>query len=162
MSALLRLSAVGFACALVSPASAELLARKDLSANTALTIAQTALDTCTKQGYTVSVTVVGRAGEVLVQIRGDNSNPHTMENSLRKAYTARTTRAPSGDLAKRLKENPQLSLINLANVIAAQGALPIKIGNDTIGAAGVSGAPGGDKDEACVKAGLDKVADQLK
>ena len=162
MSALLRLSAVGFACALVSPASAELLARKDLSANTALTIAQTALETCTKQGYTVSVTVVGRAGEVLVQIRGDNSNPHTMENSLRKAYTARTTRAPSGDLAKRLKENPQLSLINLANVIAAQGALPIKIGNDTIGAAGVSGAPGGDKDEACVKAGLDKVADQLK
>jgi len=162
MSALLRLSAVGFACALVSPASAELLARKDLSANTALTIAQTALETCTKQGYTVSVTVVGRAGEVLVQIRGDNANPHTMENSLRKAYTARTTRAPSGDLAKRLKENPQLSLINLANVIAAQGALPIKIGNDTIGAAGVSGAPGGDKDEACVKAGLDKVADQLK
>ena len=81
---------------------------------------------------------------------------------MRKAYTARTTRAPSGDLVKRLKENPQLSQIYLTNVIAAQGALPIKIGNDTIGAAGVSGAPGGDKDEACVKAGLDKVADQLK
>jgi uncharacterized protein GlcG (DUF336 family) len=147
---------------MVTPASAELLARKDLSASVALTIAQTALETCTKQGYTVSVTVVGRNGEILVQVRGDNSNPHTMENSMRKAYTARTTRAPSGDLVKRLKENPQLSQIYLTNVIAAQGALPIKIGNDTIGAAGVSGAPGGDKDEACVKAGLDKVADQLK
>ena len=162
MSALFRLSMVGLACAMVTPASAELLARKDLSASVALTIAQTALETCTKQGYTVSVTVVGRNGEILVQVRGDNSNPHTMENSMRKAYTARTTRAPSGDLVKRLKENPQLSQIYLTNVIAAQGALPIKIGNDTIGAAGVSGAPGGDKDEACVKAGLDKVADQLK
>ena len=53
-------------------------------------------------------------------------------------------------------------LFALTNIIAAQGALPIKVGEDVIGAAGVSGAPGGDKDEACVKAGLDKVADQLK
>jgi uncharacterized protein GlcG (DUF336 family) len=85
-----------------------------------------------------------------------------MENSMRKAYTSRTTRAPSGDLVKRLKDNPQLSFVNLSNIIAAQGALPIKIGEDVVGAAGVSGAPGGDKDEACVKAGLDKVADLLK
>ena len=159
---LLRLSAVGIACVLASSASAQLLARKDLSASTALTIAQTALETCTKQGYRVSVTVVGRSGEILVQIRGDNSSPHTMENSMRKAYTSRTTRAPSGDMVKRLKDNPQLSQIYLANIIAAQGALPITVGEDVIGAAGVSGAPGGDKDEACVKAGLDKVADQLK
>ena len=162
MSALLRLSAIALGCALVSPASAELLVHKDLSANTALTIAQTALETCSKQGFRVSVAVVGRTGEILVQVRGDNSSPHTMENAMRKAYTARTTRAPSGDLAKRLKENPQLSNIHLTNFIAAQGALPIKIGDDVIGAAGVSGAPGGDKDEACVKAGLDKVVDQLK
>ena len=50
----------------------------------------------------------------------------------------------------------------LSGIVAAQGALPIKIGEEVIGAAGVSGAPGGEKDEACVKAGLDKVADQLK
>ena len=49
-----------------------------------------------------------------------------------------------------------------ANVIANQGALPIKVGEDVIGAVGASGAPGGEKDEACVKAGIDKVADQLK
>src|SRR5262245_45227765 len=160
-SSLLMLSTIGLAVALAAPASAQLV-RKDLSANTALTIAQTALETCTKQGYSVSVTVVGRTGEVLVQVRGDNSSPHTMENSMRKAYTSRTLRVPSGELVKRLKDNPQLSQIHLTNIIAAQGALPIKIGEDVIGAAGVSGAPGGDKDEACVKAGLDKVADQLK
>jgi uncharacterized protein GlcG (DUF336 family) len=157
----LRLATIGLACALAVPASAQ-LARKDLSATTALTIAQTALETCTKQGYTVSVTIVGRSGEILLQVRGDNSPPHTLENSMRKAYTSRTTRAPSGDLVKRLKDNPQLSFVNLTNVIAAQGALPIKIGDDVVGAVGVSGAPGGEKDEACVKAGLDKVADQLK
>jgi len=159
---LLRLASAAVACVMAAPAGAQLLARKDLSTSMALTIAQIALETCTKQGYTVSVTVVGRTGEVLVQIRGDDAPPHTMENSMRKAYTARTSRAPSGDMVKRLKENPQLSQIHLTNMIAAQGALPIKVGDQVIGAAGVSGAPGGDKDEACVKAGLDKVADQLK
>jgi uncharacterized protein GlcG (DUF336 family) len=54
------------------------------------------------------------------------------------------------------------NLLHLTNIIALPGALPIKVGEETIGAAGVSGAPGGDKDEACVKAGIDKVADQLK
>jgi uncharacterized protein GlcG (DUF336 family) len=99
---------------------------------------------------------------MILQLRGDRSNPHTMENSMRKAYTARTTRAPSGNLVKRLKDDPSLSFIHLQHVIAAQGALPIKVGDEVIGAAGASGAPGGEKDEACIQAGLDKVAEQLK
>jgi len=167
-SILVRLVTVVLACALAAPASAELLARKDLSLATALTIATTAAETCKAQGQRVSVTVVGRTGEVIVQLRGDNASPHTMENSFRKAYTVRTFRVPSGEIVKRLKDNPQLGAVHLTNVVAAQGALPIVVGTDVIGAAGVSGAvttpesPGGVKDEACVKAGLDKVADQLK
>ena len=148
--------------ALASPASAQLLQRKDLSASMALTIAETAIATCKTNGYNVSVTVVGRNGETIVQVRGDNTGPHTMENSMRKAYTARTFRIPSGDMVTRLKNDPTLGLIHLNNVIAGQGALPIKVGDETIGAAGASGAPGGEKDEACIKAGIDKVADQLK
>jgi uncharacterized protein GlcG (DUF336 family) len=62
----------------------------------------------------------------------------------------------------RLKADPAFALIHLSNVIANRGALPIKFGEETIGGLGASGAPGGDKDEACVKAALDKVADQLK
>jgi uncharacterized protein GlcG (DUF336 family) len=62
-------------------------------------------------------------------------------------------------LVDRLKADPTLGLIHLTNVIANQGALPIKVGDEVIGAAGASG---GEKDEACVKAGIDKVADQLK
>ena len=160
--ALYRLAGIGLACALAAPASAQLLARKDLSANTALTIAQTAIATCTANGYRVSATVVGRNGEVLVQIRGDGTGPHTMENSFKKAFTSRTFRIPSGEMEERLKKNPQMGAQYLTGFTTARGALPITVGEDVVGAAGVSGAPGGEKDEACVKSGLDKVADQLK
>jgi uncharacterized protein GlcG (DUF336 family) len=96
-------------------------------------------------------------------VRGDNSPPHTLENSFRKAYTARTLRSPSAALVERIKTDPIFAnVLHLTNIIASPGALPIKVDEDVIGAAGASGAPGGDKDEACIKAGLDKVADQLK
>jgi uncharacterized protein GlcG (DUF336 family) len=150
------------AAAFAAPAGAQLLAHKDVSAAIAIVIAQTTIDTCKTNGYNVSATVVGRNGEIIAQVRGDNTGPHTIENSFRKAYTARTFRAPSGALVERLKGDPTLGLIHLTNVIANQGALPIKVGEEVIGAAGASGAPGGEKDEACVKAALDKVADQLK
>ncbi|HTV53853.1 MAG TPA: heme-binding protein [Terriglobia bacterium] len=143
------------------PADAELLTEKNLSAAVAFTIAQTAYESCAQQGYHVSVHVVGREGQVLVAIRGDGSSPHTFENSLRKAYTARTFRVPSGEFAQRVKDNPTLGVVHLPGVIALQGALPIKVGDDVVGAVGVSGAPGGDKDEACSKAGIDRVAAQL-
>jgi uncharacterized protein GlcG (DUF336 family) len=145
----------------IVPAQAQLLTEKSLSASLALTIAETAYETCVKQGYHVSVHVVGREGQVLVAIRGDGASPHTFENSERKAYTARTFKTPSGEFAQRVKDNPSTSAVHLTGVIAAQGALPIKLGDDVIGAIGVSGAPGGEKDEACSKAGIDKVAPQL-
>jgi uncharacterized protein GlcG (DUF336 family) len=152
----------GAALLLGAPAQAQLLAHKDLSLATALTIATTAGETCKGQGYRVSVAVVGRNGEIIVHLRGDETGPHTMENSFRKAFTARTFRSPSGEFAQRVKDNPTSGQVHLTNVIANQGALPIKIGDEVIGAVGVSGAPGGEKDEACAKTGLDKVADQLK
>ena len=166
MQSRIRLSAnaVTSAIALVmaAPAGAQLLSHQDISASMAMTIVQTAIDTCKASGYAVSATVVGRNGEIIVQVRGDNTGPHTIENSFRKAYTARTFRAPSGALVDRVKADPTLGLIHLTNIIANQGALPIKVGDEVIGAAGASGAPGGEKDEACVKAGIDKVADELK
>jgi len=156
------LAPAAVAAALATPADAQLLARKDLSLATALTIATSAVETCKTNGFATSATVVGRNGEVIVQLRGDNTGPHTMENSFRKAYTSRTFRIPSGEMTKRLKDNPTLGTVHLSNIIALAGALQIKIGEETIGAIGVSGAPGGEKDEACAQAGIDKVADQLK
>jgi uncharacterized protein GlcG (DUF336 family) len=162
MRTLLYLSAVPLVCALSVPANAQLLNQKAIPAGMAMTIAQTAIDTCKANGFAVSVTIVGRAGEIIVQVRGDGVGPHTVENSFRKAYTARTFRVSSGEWTKNLANNPTRGPQFLTNVIALQGALPVKVGDDTIGAVGVSGAPGGEKDEVCVQAGLDKVADQLK
>jgi len=157
------LYAAAFGVALAAiPARAQLLVHKDLSLETALTIAMTAAETCKANGNHVSVTVLGREGQVIVVLHGDGASPHTIENSRRKAYTARTFRISSGEFAARVKANPTTGLVFLHGVIAAQGGLPIKLGDDVIGAVGVSGSPGGDKDEVCAKAGLDKVADQLK
>src|SRR4051794_23208741 len=94
--------AVGCVLALgAMPADAQLITEKSLSSAMTLAMAQTALETCKTNGYAVSVTIVGRTGEVLAQVRGDGAPPHTMENSQRKAYTARTFRTTSGEFAKR-------------------------------------------------------------
>ena len=154
--------AASFACGIAGSANAQLVAHKDISAAMALTMAETAIATCKTNGYNVSANVVGRNGEVIVAMRGDNTGPHTLENSMKKAYTARAQRRSSGEFATAVKDNPTAGALSLTNITPAQGALPIKVGEDTIGAIGVSGAPGGEKDEACAKAGIDKVADQLK
>jgi uncharacterized protein GlcG (DUF336 family) len=108
------------------------------------------------------VNVLGREGQVILGLRNELAGAATMENSMKKAYTARTFRRPSGEFATSVKGNATAGALFLTNVVAAQGALPIKVGDDVIGAIGVSGAPGGDKDEACAKAGIDKVSAELK
>ena len=154
--------AAGVALIGASTANAQLVNHKDLSVTTAVTIAQTAVQTCKGQGYNVSAHVLGRNGEVLVAMRGDDTGPHTLENSMKKAWTARAQRAPSVNFANAVKMNPTAGAIHLTNMVPAQGGLPIMVGEDVIGAVGVSGAPGGDKDEACAKAGIDRVAADLR
>jgi len=157
-----RIAAVGLIALAALPAQAQLLTHKDLSLAIATTIAQTAYDTCTAQGYGVSVVVVDRAGDTIVALRGDKAGPHTLENARRKAYTARTFRIPTSQYAAKYAESDPVvtQQVTLPNVIAIPGGLPIKVGDDVSGGAGVSGTPG--VDEPCVQAGLDKVADQLK
>jgi uncharacterized protein GlcG (DUF336 family) len=102
-----QIFAITAAAAMIATAAdAQLLNHRDLSLATALTIATTAAETCKNNGYRVSVSVVGREGQIIVQLRGDDASPHTIENSYRKAYTSRTFRIPSGELANRMKENP--------------------------------------------------------
>ena len=156
------IAALALAASVTTAANAQLVTTKQLSLPMAVAIATTAVETCKSQGYNVSVHVIGNMGEVLVALRGDNTGPHTMENSMRKALASRGQRVPSGVFAENVAKTPNAGALRLGNMIPARGALPIKVGNDTIGAAGASGAPGGDKDEACVKAGIDKIAGDLK
>lgn len=148
--------------ALTVPARAQLILHKDLSLATALAIATAAADRCKGQGYTVSVAVVGREAQIIVELRGDRSPPHSIENSYRRAYTALTYRQPTANVEKRVRADPGDQLVLLDHIMPAQGGLPIVVGGDTIGAVAVSGSPGGDKDEACAQAGLDRAADVLK
>jgi uncharacterized protein GlcG (DUF336 family) len=157
-----RLALAGLVGALATTAQAQLLTHRDLSYSVAKTIAETAIESCTGKGYRVSAVVVDRAGEVIVALRGDDASPHTMENARRKAYTALSFRTSTAEYAKRFASDDPVvrQQVTLPNVIAIPGGLPVRVGDDVIGGAGVSGSPG--VDEPCVQAGLDKVTDQLK
>ena len=160
---LYRLAGVGLACVLVAPASAQLLARKDLSAAMALTIAETTIATCTTNGYRVSVTVVDNAGDVRAAYRDDGTPPHTYDASFRKAYTARTYRISTIEFAKRIAtESDRPGLAMIKDALGLPGGLPIKVGNETIGGVGVAGAPGGNGDVACAEAAIEAIKEQLK
>src|SRR5215469_1630279 len=145
--------------AVSSSARAQVLSEKNISIKMALVIAETALNECTPR---VSVAVLDRAGRLRVFLQGDGASPHNLELARRKAYTALTFQRTSAEWATRT-ETTLSGQRMLADVIPLQGGVPIKAGEDTIGAVGLSGAPmGGAQEEACAKAGIAKVADQLR
>jgi uncharacterized protein GlcG (DUF336 family) len=150
------------AMALASSAQAQgLVTEKNLSLAMAQTIANGAIDKCKQLGFKISVAVVDRDGLQIVMLRGDGAGLHTPEGADRKAYTARTFRAPSADFVKRMMNDPSAAgSKEYTRVLALGGGLPIKAGDDVVGAVGVSGSPG--KDDDCAQAGIDKVADLLK
>jgi uncharacterized protein GlcG (DUF336 family) len=163
MSSILKgLTGVMLAAMLSSTANAQgVVSEKNISLTMAQTIANAALAQCQGMGFKVSVTVVDRAGLALVMLRGDGAGLHTPEGSDRKAFTARTFSRPSAEFAKRMLDDPaSVGSRSYTRVLALGGGLPIKVGDDVIGAVGVSGSPG--KDDVCSQAGIDKVADQLK
>jgi uncharacterized protein GlcG (DUF336 family) len=140
-------------------AGAQVLMQRDVSLRMALTIAQTASAEC---GAIASVAVVDRAGRLKVFLQGDGAAPHNIELARRKAYTARTFRRTSADWAQRTETtNPGQRMLN--DVIPLMGGVPINVGDETIGGVGLSGAAmGGEQEEACARAGIAKVADQLR
>jgi uncharacterized protein GlcG (DUF336 family) len=147
----------------VSPALAQApQVEKNVSMAMALAIIQGTLEQCTKDGYKVSVVVVDKGGNVAASVRGDGTNPHTMEFGRLKAYTSRTRGQTSLEFMKLTSDPNNAYLKQIPNTVAVGGGVPIKAGNEVIGGVGVSGAPGGEKDEVCANAGIAKVADALK
>ena len=156
-------AAAALAAASIAPAGAQApLTEKNVSMKMAQMIIDGTIEQCTKDGYKVSVVIVDNAGLVRASLRGDGTNPHTMEFARMKAYTARTRGQTSLEFMKLTDDPASAYLKQIPGVVAVGGGVPIKIGNVTMGAVGVSGAPGGEKDEVCANAGIAKVADQLK
>src|SRR5207244_12618303 len=135
---------------------------KNVSMKMALMIIEGTIEQCTKDGYKVSVVIVDKAGNVAASVRGDGTNPHTMEFGRLKAYTSRTRGQTSLEFMKLTSDPANAYLKQIPNTVAVGGGVPIKAGSEVIGAVGVSGAPGGEKDEVCANAGIAKVADALK
>jgi uncharacterized protein GlcG (DUF336 family) len=134
---------------------------KVLTAELAVEAAQAAIAACKAQGYNVSVTVADRMGNPKVVIVRDGPRGVGPEVTLRKAYTAAMQRVSTGEYGKRIASggfNPGQFDRQLS---PGEGGVPIKVGDDTIGGIAAAGAPGGDKDEACAVAGLNKIKDRL-
>ena len=113
-------------------------------------------------GYKVSAVVLDMNGIRQAQLRGDGAAIHTLDSSFHKAYTAVTFEVDTSTLVEQSKSGPvSTSIAKLPNLLLSQGGVIIKFGEEPIAAIGVGGAPGGDFDTRCAKAGLDKVRERL-
>jgi len=136
--------------------------QRSISYEAAHDAAVAALEQCRKTGYKVTVTVLDAGGGTKVVLHDDGARPHTIENSMRKAYTSLTSGRTSDEYGKNAIASPQsVGALHLDRITTLAGALPIKSGNEVIGAIGVSGAPGGEKDAVCAQAGIDRIAKGL-
>ncbi len=130
----------------------------------ALEAAQTAIATCAANGYKVSVVVVNSAGAPRLVLMSDGAPDMTNQIATRKAFTALTLKEPTAAVSEQVKTDTALAdrIKNDPKMITWAGGQPLMAGADLIGAIAVSGAPGGDKDDACTSAGIAKVKDRLK
>ncbi|MCU1338952.1 MAG: hypothetical protein JWO19_4533 [Bryobacterales bacterium] len=142
-------------------AFAQLPASKILTLDVAQTIAQEAMAKCRADGYKVTVLVVDGLNAPKAMLRDDGATASTTEVAKMKATATMLYNRPSGP-AQPPPAGTTAPPATIPGTINAQGAVPIKVGEATIGAVAVSGAPGGDKDAACSNAALTKVADKLR
>lgn len=150
------------AAALLAPVSAlaqDLPTAPYLPLDMAQTAAQAAVAACSAEGHNVSVAIVARSGVTQVVLRADNAGPHTVGSSTGKAFTSASMGRDTAGLAGFIGDNPAndgLRDMDERLVIQA-GGLPIRIGGALVGGIGVGGAPSGDIDATCARAGLDEI-----
>jgi uncharacterized protein GlcG (DUF336 family) len=158
-------AALAAALLLAAPARAQdpLVTYKSMSPELALDLARAALTECRNRGFQVAVAVVDRFGVTQVMLRDRFAGPHTPPTATGKAWTAVSFRTSTSDLVGATQPGmPQAGLRNLPGAVVLGGGIIVEAGGTTLGAIGVSGAPGGDADEACAKAGVEAVRDKLE
>jgi uncharacterized protein GlcG (DUF336 family) len=147
------------------PAKAEgLLPTHRISAELASQAAAEAVASCAKQGYAETAVVVDADGVRQAVLRGDRAGSHTLDSAYDKAYTSATFKSDTSALFERSKTAPGFANLftQLPHLILLGGGIVIKVGDEVVGAIGAGGAPGANLDEACARAGLDKIRDQLR
>lgn len=143
------------------PASATFTVTQ-MSLEAAQAAAQAALNSCRTAGYQVAVALVDRSGNTLVVLRDRFAGAHTVDTATNKAWTAVSFKISTTALGiETLPNKPSSGIRNLPRVVTVGGGMPINASGSLVGAIGVSGAPGGDADEICAKAGIAAIADDL-
>lgn len=136
---------------------------KNMSLDLANQIAAATVTACAANNHNVTAAVVDRAGNLRALQRADNAGPHTVGAAQGKAYTSASARNATTAMLENVQKNPGAStLVDIPGFLILGGGVPIRVGNDVIGAVGVGGAPGGHLDEQCANAGIAKVAELLK
>lgn len=144
-------------------ASAQVLQERNISLAVAQELAQATVEACAAKNFNVAATVVDRAGIVRTMLRADRAGPHTVEASRAKAYTAASARNNTSAIMDNAEKNPAARhLAAIEGFLLLGGGVPVKAGDEVIGAVGVGGAPGGHLDEECANAGIAKVQAKLK
>ena len=159
------LCGVAAAVTLVQPAAlAEgLVNAKRLSASLAAELVMGAVAACEQKNYHVGVVVLDYSGVQQAALRGDDAAGQNVLNAFDKAYTAATFGMDTAELVERSKTGGVSSaFVKVPHLLLNAGGVAIKVGDEVIGAIGVSGAPGGDNDVVCAKAALDKIKDRMK
>ena len=149
---------------LMTPLRAQeaLVTFKSMNVDLALALARAALTECQKRGYQVAVAVVDRSGITQVLLRDRFAGAHTVPTATGKAWTAVSFRTNTADLVAATQPgSPQAGVRSLPGVTAIAGGVMVEAAGTLVGGVGVSGAPGGDNDEACAKAGIAAVRDKL-
>lgn len=148
--------------ALCSQALADgVVTQKNLSLGMAKTIAEATIAACKEKGYHTAAAVVDRAGQVMVILRDEQASAQTADMARRKAYTARMFRTTTLEFQKRTADPKYAAQRDVADILALGGGVPILLGNEIIGGVASSGSSQ-EQDDACAKAGVAAVADQLK
>jgi uncharacterized protein GlcG (DUF336 family) len=163
MSPILRASLVA-ACLAAPLAHAQAVrTERNMSLELANQIAAAGVASCLASGYNVTVTVVDRAGGVRAVQRADNAGPHTLGASQQKAFTSASAKNTTVAMLEVMQKNPAAATLgDIPGFLVLGGGVPIRVGNEVIGAVGIGGAPNGNLDEQCALAALDKVKDLLK
>ena len=135
---------------------------RSLTPEAALKAATAAMATCRKNGHQVAVAVSDRAGHALVMLRDRFAGPHTVQTSIDKTYTAITFKMDTKSFARVTETGEASGIRHLPHIVALGGGLPIESSGSMVGAIGVSGAPGGEADEVCAKAGVQAIREELE
>jgi uncharacterized protein GlcG (DUF336 family) len=148
-------TAIAFAASCVaSTAEDATFTTRQLTPETALKLARATLEACRKEGFQVAVAVTDRAGVAQVMLRDRYAGPHTVTIAVDKAWTAVSFRQDTLSFAKATAAPEHSGPRHFPRVVAVGGGIPISAGGSILGGVGVSGAPGGEADDRCAKAGL--------